>query len=175
MKLLFGSCLSVASYVKVARVRAAANAASSAADDVPLTAAVDYAARFCKGLVLCLAPTDRGHDPENRLEGALGMAGVKKGTAMRVAMATVTEAVKTATDAIREMTESMVAMSETLRRIEKLLDEQTDHLVDAEDAIEKHTDHTIATENLLHEQTDQLAETKDAIEKHAGKATSKSR
>lgn len=72
------------------------------------------------------------------------MAGMKKNIAMRVAITTVTEAVRMATDAIRDMTEAMVAMAATLRRIEKLLDEQTDHLVETKDIIIEHAEQDTA-------------------------------
>ena len=72
------------------------------------------------------------------------MAGVKKNIAMKVAMATVTEAVRMATDAMHDMTDALVAMATTLRRIEKLLDEQTDYLVETKQVIEDKADQATA-------------------------------
>ena len=68
------------------------------------------------------------------------MAGAKKNIAMKVALSTVTEVVSTATDAMRDMTDALVAMATSLRRIEKLLDEQTDYLVETKQVVAEKAD-----------------------------------
>ena len=62
------------------------------------------------------------------------MAGTKS-IATKVALAAITDVVKTATEAVRDLTDAITDMADSLRRIEQLLDEQTDYLAETRDVV----------------------------------------
>jgi hypothetical protein len=84
-----------------------------------------------------------GHGQRTTAGGA-AMGGTKD-IAMKVAMAAVTDVVKTATQAMQELTEAITGMAQSLRRIEQLLDEQTDYLVETKEVVAEQADILSAT------------------------------
>jgi hypothetical protein len=71
--------------------------------------------------------------------------GGTKDIAMKVAMAAVTDVGKTATTAMQDLTDAITGMAQSLRRIEQLLDEQTDYLVATKDVVAEQADLLSAT------------------------------